>query len=162
MGASPPTAAIETMGIVEDGSCPGTIEDHSICQTGIWKEICTLLISGCRTSSCRATKVVPPKPSTTSWSHLTRLISCIDVRKFRIIWSCIVCEQKYMKLTIETYNVWNWSARSITQWQVNLLMEVYAWLLSHKIVDKHTTTATTATMTATTKHLTVFTLSKYV
>ena len=67
-----------------------------------------------------------------------------------------------MKLiTNETYNVRNCSVRSITQWQANLLMEVYAWLLSHKIVHKHTTTATTPTTTATTEHLTVFTLSKY-
>ena len=70
-----------------------------------------------------------------------------------------------MKLTNETYNVRNCSARSITQWQANLLMELYAWLLSINIVHKRTTTTTTptttATTTATTEHLTVFTLSKY-
>jgi len=49
-----------------------------------------------------------------------------------------------MKLiTNETYNVRNCSARLITQWQANLLMEVYAWLLSINIVHKRTTTATT-------------------
>ena len=67
-----------------------------------------------------------------------------------------------MKLiTNETYNVRNCSTHSITQWQANLLMEVYAWLLSINIVHKRTTTATTPTMTATMEHLTVFTLSKY-
>ena len=30
MGACPPTAAIETMGIVEDGSCPGTIDVEQV------------------------------------------------------------------------------------------------------------------------------------
>jgi len=40
-------------------------------------------------------------------------------------------------------------------------MEVYAWLLSINIIHKRMTTATTPTMTTTTEHLTVFTLSKY-
>ena len=67
-----------------------------------------------------------------------------------------------MKLiTNETYNVRNCSTRSITQWQANLLMEVYAWLLSINIGHKRTTTATTPTTTATREHLTEFTLSKY-
>ena len=66
-----------------------------------------------------------------------------------------------MKLiTNETYNVRNCSTRSITQWQANLLMEVYAWLLSINNVHKRTTTArtptTTTTMTATTEHLIVY------
>ena len=54
-----------------------------------------------------------------------------------------------MKITNESYNVWNCSARSIARWQGNGFMEVYAWLLSITIVH----TATTPTTTATTEHL---------